>query len=138
MTQRRLIVPGRYERIQEVCEFVCRVAEEAGMNEQEVFHCQLAVDEACTNIIEHGYGGEDQGNIEAVCDEQDGELTILLKDTGKPFDPTVVPEPGPYQSIDDATVGGHGLYFMRRVMDTVEFDCRESGNTLTMIKRKSG
>jgi serine/threonine-protein kinase RsbW len=138
MSQRQLTIPGRYERIQDICDFVCRAAEEAGMGEKEVFHCQLAVDEACTNIIEHAYGGEDQGRIEAACETHDGQLTITLKDTGKPFDPTTVPEPGPYKSIDDAGVGGHGLYFMRKVMDAVEFDCADGGNTLTMIKRKGG
>jgi serine/threonine-protein kinase RsbW len=136
MPERRLTIPGRFERIQDVCDFVCRAAEEAGMDDREVFHCQLAVDEACTNIIEHGYGGEDRGPIEAICDARDGELVIILKDTGAPFDPTTVPEPGPYKSIEDAGVGGHGLYFMRRVMDTVNFDCAPNGNTLVMTKRK--
>ena len=107
------------------------------MTESEVFHCQLAVDEACTNIIEHGYGGENRGRIEAVCQTSDGHLTITLADTGAPFDPTTVPEPGPYRGIEDASVGGHGLYFMRRVMDTVEFHCGEDGNALVMTKRKS-
>jgi serine/threonine-protein kinase RsbW len=136
MPQSRLTIPGRYERIKEVCDFVSRAAAEAGMTESEVFHCQLAVDEACTNIIEHGYGGEDRGQIEAVCETSDGHLTITLADNGAPFDPTTVPEPGPYRVLDDASVGGHGLYFMRRVMDTVEFHCGDDGNVLVMTKRK--
>lgn len=138
MAQRRLTVAGRYERIQEVCEFVCRAAEQAGMDEREVFHCQLAVDEACTNIIEHGYGGEDRGNIDVACDTRDGELVVTLSDTGAPFDPNIVPEPGPYRSIEDAGIGGHGLYFMRRVMDVVDFSAGAHGNTLVMVKRKGG
>lgn len=136
MPQRHLIIPGRYERIQEVCEFVSRAAEEAGMTEREVFHCQLAVDEACTNIIEHAYGGEDRGRIEAVCESGGGQLTIILTDTGAPFDPTTVPEPDPYRAIEDVGIGGHGLHFMRHAMDTVEFHSGRDGNILVMTKRK--
>jgi serine/threonine-protein kinase RsbW len=110
---------------------------EAGLGEHEIFHCQLAVDEACTNIIEHAYGGENRGTIEATCDIRAGELIIALFDYGESFDPTAVPAPGPYLSIDDATIGGQGLYFIRKVMDSVHFDCRPGANTLVMTKRKA-
>ena len=136
MSQRRLSVPGHYQHIQQICELVSLGAEEAGMSEQEVFHCQLAVDEACTNIIEHGYGGEGRGQIDLACEAREGELIIVLHDSGGPFDPTTVPQPGPYHSIDDAGIGGHGLFFMRRVMDTVDFTRDGHGNVLVMTKRR--
>ena len=136
MPQRRIVVPGRYESVKDVCDFVSRAAVEAGLGEHEMFHCQLAADEACTNIIEHAYGGEDLGAIEITCDVRPGELTMILFDRGLPFDPTAVPEPGHFNSIDDATIGGQGWYFIRKVMDSVHFDCRPGGNTLMMTKRK--
>jgi serine/threonine-protein kinase RsbW len=63
-------------------------------------------------------------------------LTIVLFDRGISFDPTSVPDPNPYNAIEEASVGGQGWYFIRKVMDEVSFDCRPSGNTLVMVKRK--
>ncbi|MBI3363265.1 MAG: ATP-binding protein, partial [Chloroflexi bacterium] len=121
MPERRLIVSGRYDRVKEVCDFVVRAAEEAGFDESEAFQCQLAVDEACANIIEHAYGGEDQGDIAVACEVSDGELRITLRDSGLPFDPQSVPDPPPITSLDDARIGGLGLAFMRKVMNSMSY-----------------
>lgn len=135
MPERLLVVPGRYDQVHKVCRFASRAAEEAGLNESDTFHCQLAVDEACTNIIEHAYAGEDQGEIRVACEASGGELTISLTDQGTPFDPTAVPDPAPFRSIEEINVGGYGLYFMRRVMTLVDYTTDGRGNTLTMVKR---
>ena len=58
-----LIVPGRYDQIQVICEFVAGGARDAGLNADAVFHMELCCDEASTNIIEHAYGAEDVGEI---------------------------------------------------------------------------
>src|SRR5512143_1975434 len=57
----RLSISGRFDQLERVCEFIEHAAREAGLGEEGVGRCQLAADEACTNIIEHGYGGEGRG-----------------------------------------------------------------------------
>ena len=61
----------------------------------------VAVDEACTNIIEHGYGGEDRGMIEIACEARDGELVITIQDHAQPFDPSEVPPPNLNATLDE-------------------------------------
>ena len=137
MDDRKLVVPGRYDRLETICNFVVQSAGEAGLDESDQFHCQIAVDEACTNIIEHAYEGEDRGRIEIVCHLEPGELTITLKDQGKPFDPDSIPPPQVPAAIDDMAVGGLGLFFMRKVMDEVNFSSGRSGNKLVLVKRSA-
>jgi serine/threonine-protein kinase RsbW len=108
----------------------------AGLNESESSRCQLAVDEACTNIIEHGYGGENMGEIRVTCATEPGELTITIRDQARPFDPSEVPEPQLNANLDELRIGGLGLYFMRQVMDAVEFSHDGRGNTLVLVKRR--
>jgi serine/threonine-protein kinase RsbW len=134
---RTLTVPGRYDRLAQLCQFVATAATEAGLDESESSHCQLAVDEACTNIIEHGYGGENLGEIRLTCDPGPGELTITIQDHARPFDPTDVPEPDLSAPLDEMRIGGLGLYFMRQVMDAVEFNYEDGGNTLVLVKRRN-
>lgn len=134
--ERRLSVPGRYDRLEQICNFVSEAAEAAGLNETASSRCQLAVDEACTNIIEHGYEGEDRGSIEIVCQPAAGELKITIHDHAPPFDAAAIPEPKLNLDVEDMGVGGLGLYFMRQVMDAVEFSYENGGNTLVLIKRR--
>src|SRR3972149_10941759 len=128
MSESRLIVPARYDRIKQVCDFVVAAADRAGLDESSKFHCQRAVDEACTNIIEHGYEGEDRGLIEVACESEEGELVITIQDWARRFDPSTVPEPKLNTSVEGMGIGGLGIYFMRQIMDAVEFSYENGGN----------
>ena len=129
--------PGRFESLVGISEFVARIAQAAGLDMRAVYDVQMAVDEACANIIEHAYGGEGRGDIECTCCADSDALTVTLRDRGRPFDPADVPEPDLRASLEERREGGLGLYFIRRLMDEAHFEFTpDSGNILTMIKRK--
>jgi serine/threonine-protein kinase RsbW len=133
------IFPGRFDSLAAIGEFVARAAKAAGLNARAIYSVQMAVDEACSNIIEHAYGGEGRGSIECTCCISDEGLTVILHDHGRPFDPASVPDPNLHTSLEDRTVGGLGLYFVRQLMDEVHFEFTpDSGNLLTMVKYKDG
>ncbi len=128
--------PGQFSSLAAICEFVTHAAETADLDARAVYAVQMAVDEACTNIIEYAYGGEGRGDIECTCQTNDDGLTIILRDQGCSFDPESVPEPDRDANIQECKIGGLGLYFMRQLMDQVDFEFTDSGNILTMIKHK--
>ncbi len=137
--ERHLTVPGRFESLARISEFVIAAARSAGLDADDVFHVEMAVDEACSNVIEHAYEDR-QGEIELTCSTAEpGNLEIVILDHGRPFDPTSVPQPAfidPSQ-IDVMQEGGLGLYFMRKLMDDVHFEfVPNQGNKLTMLKRR--
>jgi serine/threonine-protein kinase RsbW len=129
-----LTVPARFENLALIGEFVVSVARRAGLDEKGVFNVQLACDEACTNVMEHAYGG-DEGPVRVACKLHPGHLEIQVHDTGKPFDPATVRAPDLEAPLEERETGGLGLHFMRSVMDDVRFEFDESGNLLTMVKR---
>jgi len=131
-----LTVPGRYDRLEQIAKFVELAGEAAGLDTVAICRCQLAVDEACTNIIEHGYQGEDRGPIEIECAAGAGELVITISDQARPFNAEAVPQPQLGDDLDDVQVGGLGLFFMKQVMDAVEFTREEDGNKLVLVKRR--
>jgi len=134
---RTRVFPGRFDSLAAIGEFVTSAAEDAGFDACAAYAVQMAVDEACTNIIEYAYGGEGRGDIECTCRISDDRLTVILHDYGRSFDPASVPEPDLDACLEDRKVGGLGLYFMRRLMDKVHFEFTpDSGNVLTMVKCK--
>jgi len=134
--EHRLSIPGQFDRLEQISKFIEQSGLEAGLDETAICRCQLAVDEACTNIIEHAYEGEGHGSIDICCEPEAGELTITIEDHGKPFDPNSVPTPQLNTNLEDMQVGGLGLYFMRQVMDAVEFSYQDGSNKLVLVKRR--
>ena len=134
---RQISVRGRYESIPTITHFVGEAAQAAGLSEKDTFHCQMAADEACTNVIEHAYGKEDAGDIEIVCLIEPGVCTIRIADQGHPFDPDSIPAPKISSNIGEIQPGGIGLHLMRELMDEVRFEFNERGNLLTMVKTLS-
>ncbi len=129
--------PGRYESLTKIASFIREAAREAGLDSFSIYTVETAVDEACTNIIEHSYQGENKGKIDLSCKIERSGLTIILRDDGIPFDPEQVPTPRLEGPLEERQGRGLGLYFMRELMDEVRFDFDEkTGNILTMVKYK--
>ena len=106
------------------------------MSEEEIYDIQLAVDEACSNIIEHAYGVDQSGDIECSFSKVDDGLLVILHDHGRPFDLSKVPEPDLTSGLNQRPIGGLGLHFMRSSMDEIHYESKgEIGNVLMMIKR---
>lgn len=132
-----LTVSSDVANLETIADFVAQAARKANLDEQEVFAIQLAVDEACTNIVEHAYAGR-PGEIYLTCQAKPGECIITIRDQGQAFDPEAVPPPDLDGDLEERRVGGLGLYFMRKLTDELYFSFdREKGNQVVMIKRAS-
>ena len=131
-----LTVPGSYDEIKTICQFVTQGAAEAGMDETAVFHIELACDEACTNVIEHAYGGESDGDIRVSWQVVGDMFVISVNDNGRQFEPAQIPSPTTIDSIENIKIGGLGIHFMRKLMDDVSFSFDpQTGNELIMKKK---
>ncbi len=127
--------PGRYESLAKIAELVQQASHEVGLDSCAAYAVETAVDEACSNIIEHSYGGEGKGTIEFSSRVKENELVITLKDHGQKFTPREIRKPDLNAPLKDREAHGLGLYFMYQWMDEVKFEYIDGGNVLTMTKR---
>ena len=129
---------GRFESLAGIRKFVSEAASNAGFDDKDIYAVELAVDEACANIIEHAYGGEGKGEIICTCNDINIGLEIILRDDGKRFDPEGVSPPDFSVELDKLEPRGAGLYLIRNMMDDVDFKfSKDAGNELRMVKRKA-
>lgn len=132
-----VVFPGRYDSLASISDFVSKAAVEAGLDDKDVYAVQLAVDEACCNIIDHAYQGEGRGDMQCSVEIGKGELTVRLSDRGKPFDLDAVPPPTLNKPIEELKSRGVGLFLIRKMMDNVHYEYDPKyGNVLTMVKRR--
>jgi serine/threonine-protein kinase RsbW len=133
MAGQSLSVPGRLDQIEVIGRLVDQGAQDASFDDLTSYSCQLAVGEACENIILHGYGEEGLGDIDVHVDSAPGQLTITLRDTAPPFNAAKKPAD---EELDqhDPPIGGLGLKIIHKVMDRVEYSRRGNQNQLTLLK----
>lgn len=129
--------PANYKNLGLISQFIVDIAVEAGFTPSDVYAIQTAVDEACSNIIDHAYGEENIGDIKIKVTQTDNKLQIILIDQGEPFEPDEIPEPDISSPLELRKERGLGIFFMRKLMDHVFFEFSETkGNILTLVKHK--
>jgi serine/threonine-protein kinase RsbW len=122
------------DHVSEVREFVGRIGEELALDSQVIFELQLAVEEACSNVVFHAYDGQG-GDLEVSVEPVDGGVQVVMRDWGAAFDPQAVRTPDVEAPLDQRPLGGLGLHIIRQMMDQVDFQFdAEEGNTLTLVK----
>jgi serine/threonine-protein kinase RsbW len=130
-----LEVESDLKNIPVISDFIADTLSGFCADQATIYRVQLAVDEACTNIIKHAYSGQ-KGPVAIICELVNDNLVITIRDKGKPFDPRSVPPPDLDVDLDRREIGGLGIYFMRKMMDEVSYEfSSEEGNKLTMRRR---
>lgn len=94
---------------------------------------ELAVDEALTNIILHGYEGAG-GEIVLSCERTKEGAVVEIRDAAQAFNPTSAPMPDLESGADERPIGGLGIHLMRRMTDAVLYERRDGENVLRLVK----
>ncbi len=115
------IVSSNTESLSDIREFVAGQARTHGFPEDEVANIVLAVDEACTNIIKHAYRFASDKQIEISVGRQGREFEVIISDDGRSFDPAALRNPDLKEHLTHYRRGGLGVYLMKKLMDTVEY-----------------
>lgn len=129
----QIALPADTESLLTIRLFVEDACSQAGLDDSTSYDIKLAVDEACMNIVEHGYADMDPGSIIVSLQYGARKLVIRITDFGHPFEPSEPPVPDPEETLAGEP-GGFGLYFIYRSVDSVRYQATESGNTLTLVK----
>jgi serine/threonine-protein kinase RsbW len=124
------------ENLEGIREFVAEACRRGGAGGRVAFDLKLAVDEACTNIIEHGYAGLPPGPIDIRIETTGDRIAVTIADRGASFAPSALPEPDIDSGWRSRPVGGLGWHLIRSTVDEIDYEPNTAGgNRLTLIKR---
>ena len=128
---------GFFANLEKIIDFVLIEARKLGFSSKEEYQISLAVDEACSNVIEHAYGGESNQPIQVSVDTNNNKLSIIIEDHGASFNPDEVLSPDVCSPLEERVERGLGIFTMCKVMDEVKYEFPEPGlNRLIMVKNK--
>jgi len=114
---------------------VAEFAERHRLSSKVLLNLSLALEEILTNVISHAYDDNDEHQIMVRLFLEQGQLKVEVEDDGRPFNPLEAPEPDLNKSLEERSIGGLGIHFVRKLMDELEYR-REEGKNLFLIKIK--
>src|SRR5688572_22699466 len=107
ISTRRLTRAAYLESLSDFREFIKKqFAGISGVTNEILYDVQLAVDEACSNIISHGYADLDPGSIILDLEVHPDKLVVTLTDFGHSFEPSSAPVPDVNAPMEDRELGG--------------------------------
>ncbi len=130
-----LHVPSSTENLSMIRDFVKNIGTHAGMGDLDVARLELAVDEACSNVMEHAYESDTTKEVSIRATVDDRAVQITVVDTGKGFDPASVEQLNLEDLISARRGGGLGMRLIKSFMDEVHYEMLPGvKNELKMVK----
>jgi serine/threonine-protein kinase RsbW len=131
-----LKILGETNYLGKIRAFITNIASEAGFNEEDLYKIESAVDEACTNVIEHAYNKNEEAKpLTLRLEVTPTRLIISVTDYGKGFVMDSIKPPNISKFIAEKKDGGLGLFLIKSFMDEISYQSDSNGhNKLTMIK----
>lgn len=133
-----LVIRSDMQHLSKVRRFVETHARRTGLRDETVDQLRLAVDEACTNVIEHAYRGDDSFELTVTIKADPHRFTVVIRDQGEAFQPQNYHSPDLLDLVEKRRDGGFGVHLMRRLMDRVEYRRRGAYNEVTLTKYVDG
>lgn len=107
-------------------------ADLVGLDDESTDAVVLAVNEACMNIIQHGYGMDPHGRIDVTILQDDDAIVFRLRDYAAKVDVDAVCS----RDLDDVRPGGLGVHLIKSLMDEAAFlESPEGGGNLLQMKK---
>ncbi len=133
-TERHLLIHNDIQQIPQLADFIGIIAEEMNLDHALSMSLNLALEEAVTNVIMYSYpeGTDGLVDIEAIMREK--SLSFIVSDSGRPFDPTKTEDADITLGVEERPVGGLGIFLVRNIMDTVQYERKDGKNILSMTK----
>ena len=123
------------ENLQTVLDFVDDFLEEMGASMKVQMQLDVAVEELFVNIAHYAYTPDiGMAIIQIETDSDKDKVSITFKDTGKPYNPLEKPDPDVTLSAEERSIGGLGIYMVKKSMDDMRYEYKDGQNVLTIIK----
>lgn len=132
---KELTVPATSGRLAKVLHFIDKELSQCACSDPVRMKIAVAVEEIYINIVNYAYH-PDVGDATVRCAVCENPLRIIIDflDGGKPYNPLGRKDPDISLSAQDRSIGGLGVYVVKKMMDDVEYEYKDGKNIFTIVK----
>ena len=132
--RKEIRIKNQISELAQVAQFVEEIGEELGLNMELQMNLNLVMEEVVSNVIFYAYPEGVDAEIELLAKSDGKELTFVLSDQGREFDPTMKDDADPNVNPAEREIGGMGIFIVKNIMNKVTYQRLEGKNLLTMKK----
>lgn len=125
--------PALREEMPHVSEFIEGELERLECPMREMMQISVAVEEIFINIASYAYPNED-GSAKITFETTDNGIEITFTDDGLPFNPLEMKDPNVVEKAEDDSIGGLGIFMVKKTMDNVRYEHVDGSNVLRICK----
>ncbi len=131
-----ITVPAEIKYQDDVMNFVNNLLEKNSAPSKIIALTNIVLDEIFTNICHYAYPPSAEGTVSVRCSVggQPVFLSLVFRDKGKPFNPLNKADPDTSAKIEDREIGNLGIFMVKQITDSVEYEYKNGENVLTLIK----
>jgi len=138
MDSKTLVLTNKVEQIEDLKNFIESISEEMKFPHSLVNQLNVALEEAVSNIMLYAYkdvNDEEKKKITLKAEVVKNQLIFTIKDSGRPFDPTLEKDPDISLSAEEREIGGLGIFIIKQVMNEVTYSRVEDENVFVLKKK---
>lgn len=133
--KKELTIKNKIQELHRVAVFVESIGMELKLDGMMLNNLELVLEEAVSNVIFYAHPEGTEGDITLVAESDGSELTFILSDQGKAFDPTLKPDVDTDVNPTERKIGGLGIFIVKNIMNEVTYQRLDGHNLLTMKKK---
>ena len=132
--KKELKLKNQISELERVNQFVGEIGDELGLDMELQMNLNLVMEEMVSNVIFYAYPQGTEAEIELVAESDGKEVTFVLSDSGKEFDPTMREDINLDVNPAERDIGGMGIFIVKNIMNKVTYQRLKGKNLLTMKK----
>jgi serine/threonine-protein kinase RsbW len=133
--KKEIKIKNQVGELEHVNQFIEEIGEELGLDMELQMNLNLVMEEMVSNVIFYAYPEGADADIELMAESNGKELTFVLSDQGREFDPTAKEDNDLDINPAERELGGMGIYIVKNIMNKVTYQRLEGKNLLTMKKK---
>lgn len=128
-------IEATVENLSRVNDFVAGFLARLNCSPRMEMQLELAVEEIFVNIANYAYGGKKgRAVVRGRLLAEPAGLELVFADSGQPYNPLARKDPDVNLAVEERSIGGLGIYLVKKNVDEVHYDYRNGQNILTLRK----
>ena len=131
--ERRFAVVPDKASISQVSDFFDTCVEEYEIPMRVGYSLKVVTDEIFSNIVYYSKAN----NAEVVFINEADKVTLVFVDDGIPYNPMESEEPDITAGVEERSIGGLGLFMVKKMAEQVQYEYTAQKNQLTVVLSKT-
>ncbi|HLX12538.1 MAG TPA: ATP-binding protein [Bacteroidota bacterium] len=127
-----LTIENSFDELRRLAEWLRATGHAFGLPKPTIDDLDFCSSELVTNTISYAFNDDVPHRIVVRLTTREGSSTLEIEDDGKPFDPSATSSFTPPRSLEEASIGGYGIYLVQQFMDELSYRRVGNKNVVTM------